>query len=438
MIGRARPAVIPAYVGLCLVLGGSSAAGILANLLLQLVAIPIICWAIAFNKAKQSTSAERQLVGICGLAIVAILIQLVPLPPTLWTAFPGREQIAEGYALLGQPLPWASISLAPHDTLYAGLSLLPPLAVVLGMVRLRAYDASWLIWVIGGIAAGSVFLGTLQLLSGANSGFYPYVDSSYGSPTGFFANSNHLATLLVVAIPLLAALYARGRDRQKQTRSSAGKLAVTLGVLSIIGVGIFVNWSLAGLSLAIPVALASLVFFSAPPRLVLLGALLLALPLALLIFMSPLGAVETSDSLTTSSSDRLIFARTTGEAAAEFAPLGSGGGTFEDIYARYEDPSAVNSFYVNHAHNDYLEVLLEFGLPGAFLIMLFLFWWAKNAQWAISKEGSDYYGFAATLASAAILAHSLVDYPLRTVAISAVLAACCSIIASGRKLQSPN
>jgi hypothetical protein len=433
MNGAARQAVMPAYIGLCLVLGGSSAAGILANLLLQLAAIPIICWAITSKKARPPASAERQLVGICGLTVVAILIQLVPLPPSVWTAFPGREQIAEGYALLGQPLPWASISLAPHDTIYASLSLLPPLAVVLGMVRLRAYDPTWLLWVIGGVAAGSVFLGTLQLLGGQNSGLYPYVDSSYGSPTGFFANSNHLATLLVIAIPLLGALYATARDRQRQMRLSAGKLAVTLGVLTIIGVGIFVNWSLAGVALAIPIAVASLAFFSRAaetrPRMMFAGALLLALPLAFVIFISPVGMGANASSFATSSNDRLAFARNTADAAIDFAPLGSGGGTFEDIYARYENPTEVDSFYVNHAHNDYLEILLEYGVVGALLLLLFLVWWVRNAHWLSAGTKPDYLAFAATLASAAILVHSLVDYPLRTAAISVLLAACCSLMA---------
>jgi O-antigen ligase len=109
--------------------------------------------------------------------------------------------------------------------------------------------------------------------------------------------------------------------------------------------------------------------------------------------------------------------------------LGSGGGTFEDIYARYENPARVDSFYVNHAHNDFLEILLEYGVVGALLLLLFLLWWVRNAHWLSAGRKPDYFAFAATLASAAILAHSLVDYPLRTAAISVLLAACCSLMA---------
>ena len=48
---------------------------------------------------------------------------LVPLPPELWTALPGRDHVREGYALLGQPLPWMPISLAPFDTVASALWL---------------------------------------------------------------------------------------------------------------------------------------------------------------------------------------------------------------------------------------------------------------------------------------------------------------------------
>jgi hypothetical protein len=433
MSGHMRQAVIPAYVGLCLALGGSSAAGILPNLLLQLLAIVIICWAIASPSNETGAPAERQLLWISALTLVLILIQVAPLPPDLWTALPGRQQIADGYTLLGLPLPWQPLSLAPYHTIEAALSLLPPLAVMLGMIKLRAFRTAALFGVVVGVAVGSLLLGALQVSGGSSSGFYPYEDSSFGGITGFFANSNHLATLLVVAVPLLAALFAATRDRQPDRRSSAGRLLVTWSLLGAIGVGIAVNGSFAGLALAVPVAIASLAFFSgavaARPRLLAAAVLLVAVPFAAGMFGSPLRNGIDSTSLSTSTADRLTFTRLTTKAAMDFFPAGSGGGTFEDVYALYENWRGVGVFFVNNAHNDYFQILLEYGAAGGLLILLFLIWWVRNAHWPRAGEPPDHARLAATIASAAILAHSLVDYPLRTAAVSALLAACCSLMA---------
>ena len=97
----------------------------------------------------------------------------------------------------------------------------------------------------------------------------------------------------------------------------------------------------------------------------------------------------------------------------------SGLGSFARVYDLYEDPASVTNTFVVHAHNDYAELALETGVPGNLLMLLFLAWWA--AAWRIwqSAEAGP-FARAAAIASAAILAHSLVDFPLRTAAIAPV------------------
>jgi O-antigen ligase len=111
-------------------------------------------------------------------------------------------------------------------------------------------------------------------------------------------------------------------------------------------------------------------------------------------------------------------------------PFGTGLGSFQDIYAFYEDPALVRRFYVNNAHNDYLELLLETGLPGALLICGFLVWWAAGVHRVWRSSNADLIAKAATIASAAVLAHSIVDYPLRTAAISSIFAFCLAAMAT--------
>ena len=77
---------------------------------------------------------------------------------------------------------------------------------------------------------------------------------------------------------------------------------------------------------------------------------------------------------------------------------------------------------MNHAHNDYLELILELGLPGAVLIAAFLAWWAVAAWRAWRYPDAGPFARAASIATAALLAHSLVEFPLRTAALSACFA----------------
>jgi len=114
-------------------------------------------------------------------------------------------------------------------------------------------------------------------------------------------------------------------------------------------------------------------------------------------------------------------------------PFGTGLGSFREIYAFHENPALIDRFYVNNAHNDYLEFVLETGLAGILLICGLFAWWFVQTKQIWSSVNPDLLPRAATIASAAILAHSIVDYPLRTAAISAVLAFCLGVMAtSGR------
>jgi hypothetical protein len=51
----------------------------------------------------------------------------------------------------------------------------------------------------------------------------------------------------------------------------------------------------------------------------------------------------------------------------------------------------------------------------------------------MQSPASDQYAFAGAIASAALLAHSLVDYPLRTAAMSTVFAMCVVLIVQSRR-----
>jgi O-antigen ligase len=429
-----RGAVVPVYLVLCVLLGGASAAGFFANMLLQLMALPIIAWALLERRATPMPRASRQLLVLLALMIIVVGVQLVPLPPSVWASLPGRARIAAGYELLGMPLPWLPISVAPHETIASAMWLLPAIAVLLGMVRLGAFRTTLLALALIGVTIVAIALGAIQ--RAGNMAAYIYDITNVGMATGFFSNGNHMATLLMTAIPFTAALYLGERAKSRSTQRSSGLLVMLAGTLGVLVVGIAINGSLAGLGLTIPVIAATALMLLSRRRKLPLWSPLAVVALAAagiaLTFSTPLG-----NNLTTEEARSVPFSRYTSftktiEAATDFAPTGSGVGTFKTIYPMYEDPDTLTTTYVNHAHNDYLEIALEAGIPGLALLALFLLWWARRALAVWRSEEVDQFARAATIASAAMLAHSIVDYPLRTAAMSAAFAVCCALMAEAR------
>jgi hypothetical protein len=117
-------------------------------------------------------------------------------------------------------------------------------------------------------------------------------------------------------------------------------------------------------------------------------------------------------------------------------PFGSGLGTFVPIYAMFEKPAdLIRDTYINHAHNDILEIWLTTGVLGLPLFGMFVAWVALRALeiWrSAPAEGADALDWimvrAATLVIALLVAHSFVDYPLRTGAMMAVLSFACALL----------
>jgi O-antigen ligase len=434
MASRVREAIAPIYLFLCLTLGGS-AQGIWQNMILQLVGLTIILWASWPASSRNIARPARELLVIAMLAIALIALQLVPLPASVWTHLSGRAQIAGGYRILGSELPALPLSLTPYRSLDSLFGLIPPLALFVAIVRLQAYRFTWLTaaLLLGSIAG--VVLGALQVTGSGNvadSHWYLYDVTNYGFATGFFANVNHMADLLVCTLPFLAAmgLSAQRDDRQWNVALRLAVVACTL----LIVVGIALNRSLAVYGLA-PAVLAASAALWVPRR----GPWRRWIGIVTILFgVVAIGALVTSSvernalAADASVQSRQEMLWTSAKALRDFLPWGSGLGSFENVYHLYEDPLLVNGTYVSHAHNDYVELALETGVPGILLMITFLGWWIRAAWRAWRYVDAGVFARAASIASAAILVHSLVDFPLRTAAISALFAMCLALLVERR------
>lgn len=436
MPSATRSAVAPLYLLACLILGGS-AQGIWQNAVLQVAGLVIIAWAAAFPTAEPMPRGAKPLLLLAMAAVAVVALQAVPLPSSWW-AHGARARIAEGYDLLGRVPPSLPVSLAPYASLGAFLCLIPPLAMFCAIVRLRAYRPSWLAAALLVGAVAGIVLGALQVVSrDSTSPWYLYRDTNIGAGVGFFANANHMASLLVIALPFAAAIAAAGKSRNIQRYSAL--LAVLAGLALLLIVGIALNGSIAGFALAVPVVAASALILLKPSRLlrrtlVLLAGLSVIAAIGLMA-ASSIGGTKVGQDASAAVESREQILQTTGRAMADYLPAGSGLGSFRKVYRLYESPGTVTNEYVIHAHNDYAELALELGVPGVILMALFLAWWA-GAAWAVfgRSEGSP-FARAAAIASAALLAHSLVDFPLRTAALSTCFAMCLALLADRRLPQ---
>jgi hypothetical protein len=154
--------ILPLYLLVCIVLGGSSQS-YWGKSVLQFLAVLIIAWVIASSKMRLRLSRAPLAIGAATLAL--FLLQLVPLPPSIWSRLPGRELVVEGYRSLNMELPWLPLSLSPYDTIEALLFLLPPAAVFLLAAGRENLRADWAAWTIVGATLLSVLLGYLQISS---------------------------------------------------------------------------------------------------------------------------------------------------------------------------------------------------------------------------------------------------------------------------------
>jgi O-antigen ligase len=243
-----------------------------------------------------------------------------------------------------------------------------------------------------------------------------------------------MATLLVAALPFAVASYG---VRRRGMHASAGRIVMLAGAMLVLVIGILLNRSLAGLGLAVPILAASLLIREPIERRRTRWGLAAVAALAALAVVAVL-AGPLANNLTAVGADKEYSSRYTSfanslHAARDHFPVGSGLGSFADLYPRFENPDIVDAWFVNHVHNDFIELALETGLAGMLLMVAFLSWWGTRTVAIWRAPIVDPFARAATLASGAMLAHSMVEFPLRATALAALFAACIALMAGARR-----
>jgi O-antigen ligase len=206
---------------------------------------------------------------------------------------------------------------------------------------------------------------------------------------------------------------------------------------ALLVVGLSLSGSRMGIILTLPavlfaVALAGTGFLGTSRlkmSLTVLGAILLAFLIMGQASMLGLLRLSSSDPL---ADYRVVISKQSLAIARQQLPSGTGFGTFKPVYMLHETPAAIQSSYVNHAHNDWLEIAIEGGLPAIALMALFVAWfsfgflraWFKDRSWT-----TGLFQRAAGSTMLMLLLHALVDYPLRTPALMALFGFCGGVLA---------
>jgi O-antigen ligase len=422
-------AKVPSFLFLAvLVFGGGAGTGYpLVELVAQLLALGLIVGAVWSGSMGSTTPALRKFLWLFAAAALVLALQLPPLPPTWWQALPGRETAVQVYGILGWSDRWHALSLAPDATLAALLSFLVPFAAMVTVAALSLRHRIMMLRLIVGAAAIGTVFAALQVAAGATSAPILYETAHRGFGVGFFVNRNHQAMLLLVAIPFAAVPGVLG--------TGPARLAVTLGTVAFLALGILATSSrtaLMLLPLALIVALALIVGVRRSGR-PLAGAATLYLVGGLLLLRTELVQKVLARFATVAEELRYQYWENSAYLVREVFPFGSGFGSFERVYRAVEPLGQVSPLSVNHAHNDWLEVVLEGGLPAAVLLVLALVVLivALISAWKTGRDRQERATVvAAGAAIALILLFSLVDYPLRMAGIAGVFGAALGLLAA--------
>lgn len=407
----------------------------LPRLLLEWLGLCLIGLALWRPEPGRFDAAEITLLG----AIFLIpLLYLIPWPTWIGAYLPGREPYQSTIAMVaGQGLESAPpLSLHPFATESAWLTTLIPLGVYLGIRSLRESAALHLVYLLFAIALVQVLIALFQFTTATSGVAYGPAElvPRGGITSGTYSNRNHLAGLLEMVFPLALSLFLFhfGRSPRHDRRprgwrkkglailQAGGRPSLAFVLLSLLFVvGIVVTRSRSGIAMVmLGLCLTAILFarnLGGRASFGLIGRLsILAIGFAGALGLAPvLDRFATGDM---AADARWPLATATFDGARQLLPLGSGPGTYPDAFP-VDQPIELGHYFINHAHNDYLEALYEFGFWAPLLLLSFLGLYAR--QWSRLATADEWSVFRCLQVGSGIglllmLGHSLTDYNLHT------------------------
>ncbi|OQM77591.1 O-antigen ligase family protein [Manganibacter manganicus] len=396
--GRSRRIVLGLCLLACLLVGGATQRGVLVDAILQVL---IIAGSTYVLLGGASSRAARWGLFVGALVLLAGIVQLLPLPVS--TLEWGRPAALLPFVNSDLPaIDSAPISLSVARTIEAVIFALVPILFFMAATSLSHENLAGLLpfFVIGLIC--NLIAAGLQYSFSGNTTLGDLL--GYSVMVGMFANVNHFSTLVFSSIPLIVYFgFFRGRP-------ALATILLVLIFLVLLAAG-----SRAGILIGmgvVAVSVGALIWRGRVGTIVLLAlaAGFIAYGYGAFIHM---GAEQLDPDF-----GRREFALTTWRAIQGNWLWGTGFGTFDLVYPFYETRDMVHVQYVNHAHNDFLELLLEGGVSAGIILCIY----AAAVVMRAIRVGKRPLQRLALLSIVVILLHSLVDYSLRTMAVAMIFA----------------
>ena len=393
--------------------------------LVALLLIPALT-AVSWSKLKD----YRTIAGLLAALTIWMALQLIPLPPEAWQQLPGREAIAAIDSQLSVAPLWRPISLATDLGWSSLAGMIIPWAAIL-MAAAFKMRTQYLLYLIAALGVASIVLGFLQVAGGGDL-FKLYRINSMGGPTGLFANENHSAAFLAMILLVLArqVIWAV-KTRQSQAFIYGGAFLMGLSLLSIL-----IHGSRAGIVMGLFASLVSMVMLwdglssgQGAPRssrkkrgqrdwgryaMGVFGLLFVGL-IVIFLTMEKVPGFEGLSAQDSTSDLRLELVTPLTEMAKQFWLFGTGFGSFASVYMQFEPAALAGPSYVNQAHNDFLQLIIEGGLPAIVLFASLVLYVALLILQLARRFGlkSSLVLFWAAIVFI-LCAASAIDYPIRT------------------------
>ncbi len=331
---------------------------------------------------------------------------------------------------------------ATVESIFKSLTYVLSFWLVLNFLKSQK-QVSNLIRVIFILSFGVSLLGILESLSKAKKVMWFYqviVDGApYDSFFSTFVNSNHFAAFIGMLIFLILGrfLYLNARYGVSREKTHREERIFLLFVLVISNAALFMSLSRGCCVIFILVLFLFYRFILKEPRKThskILINLFIVSTCLMLLWIGLSSIISELSTLLHPREDvsllgRLVLWRTCLETLfLKHSWLGSGLGTFQYVFPRVQ-PLSLYGFW-RHAHNDWLELLLETGLMGCVIVFLILFSFFREVRKTRTNESDLYIKYNGSAAIAAVLFMCLVslyDFPLRTTACAIYFAIVCAL-----------
>jgi O-antigen ligase len=413
------------------------AIGLLLFAAVALLVATVWAWRGHIPLAQQRLASFRLPAGLLAAMVALSWLQVVPLPEAMVTMLSPVAAAAQGNA--------EALTLSVdvfQSQIMAGLAFTYLCVFLVAVMAVRTASrldtlAQVLVW--SGVL--QAVLGAVLLSVHAKYQIF-FVEIFHGDMVGTYVNRNHLAGYLCMCLSVgVGLMLARLGDSPRMGPTWRAKLRSAIEfvlspkmrlrlLLIIMVIGLVLTRSRMGntafFAAMLVVGLAGVVLArkTAPKTIALIVSLIV---IDILIVGTGVGLEKVvqriqDTELTNADGGKAESVQARSEAARaaialvkDYPLVGSGGGSFYNVFMRYRPPE-YGSLYVDHTHNDYVEIASDYGLVGLGILGTLVVLTLGTVLRVMAKRRSVLpwgIAFGVAMAIVALLLHSTVDFNLQ-------------------------